>query len=346
MTIQELGTITEEESAAGDRRRWIALVVVCLAMFMNALDGSIVNVALPDIQKSLHFSQSGLTWVVDAYLITFGSFLLMAGRLGDLIGRKKVFLAGVTLFMLASIACGAADSQAMLVGGPLRAGHRRCAVVLGDRGHHRHRVPEAGRAGQGDERLRVRGRRRRLHRAARRRRPDPVPELALDLLREHPDRHRHAASSAASSSWRTSASASSRGWTGSGRSSSPCRSWSASTASSRRRATAGARPTRSGILARRGRAVRVVHRPGVEAGQPDHAAADSADPDAHRLERHPWAARHRHVLHLLHRRALPRARAGLHPRSRPAWPSCRRPSERPSCRRVRRRGWSTATARR
>ena len=116
MTIQELGTITEVESAAGDRRRWIALVVVCLAMFMNALDGSIVNVALPDIQKSLHFSQSGLTWVVDAYLITFGSFLLMAGRLGDLIGRKKVFLAGVTLFMLASIACGSADSQAMLVG--------------------------------------------------------------------------------------------------------------------------------------------------------------------------------------------------------------------------------------
>ena len=104
------------ESAAGDRRRWIALVVVCLAMFMNALDGSIVNVALPDIQRSLHFTQSGLTWVVDAYLISFGSFLLMAGRLGDLVGRKKVFLSGVALFTLASIACGSADSQAMLVG--------------------------------------------------------------------------------------------------------------------------------------------------------------------------------------------------------------------------------------
>ncbi len=88
------------QSPAGDRRRWIALVVVCLAMFMNALDGSIVNVALPDIQRSLHFTQSGLTWVVDAYLISFGSFLLMAGRLGDLIGRKKVFLAGVALFTL------------------------------------------------------------------------------------------------------------------------------------------------------------------------------------------------------------------------------------------------------
>ena len=115
MTIQESGIIPQSQSDADDRRRWVALVVVCLAMFMNALDGSIVNVALPDIQKSLHFSQSGLTWVVDAYLISFGSFLLMAGRLGDLIGRKKVFLAGVGLFMLASIACGSADSQGMLV---------------------------------------------------------------------------------------------------------------------------------------------------------------------------------------------------------------------------------------
>src|SRR5271170_5383471 len=115
MTIQEVGTIPGDVSEVGDRRRWIALVVVCLAMFMNALDGSIVNVALPDIQKSLGFSQSGLTWVVDAYLISFGSFLLLAGRLGDLVGRKKVFLAGVALFLLASIACGSADSQNMLI---------------------------------------------------------------------------------------------------------------------------------------------------------------------------------------------------------------------------------------
>ncbi len=115
MTIPGPETVSAEAQAAGDRRRWIGLVVVCLAMFMNALDGSIVNVALPAIQKNLHFSQSGLTWVVDAYLISFGSFLLMAGRLGDLIGRKKVFLAGVTLFTLSSIACGSATSQEMLV---------------------------------------------------------------------------------------------------------------------------------------------------------------------------------------------------------------------------------------
>lgn len=90
-------------------------MVVCLAMFMNALDSSIVNVALPDIQKDLHFSASGLTWVVTAFLISFGSFLLMAGRLGDLVGRRKVFLSGIVLFTLSSVACGVAQSQTMLI---------------------------------------------------------------------------------------------------------------------------------------------------------------------------------------------------------------------------------------
>src|SRR5580692_11276609 len=97
-------TLTESEQQS-DRKRWIALIVVCLAMLMNALDGSIVNVALPSIQKDLHFSQANLTWVIDAYLITFGSFLLLAGRLGDLLGRKKVFLSGVALFTLSSLIC-------------------------------------------------------------------------------------------------------------------------------------------------------------------------------------------------------------------------------------------------
>ncbi len=97
------------------RTRWIALIVVCLAMLMNALDSSIVNVALPSIQRSLGFSASGLTWVVDAYLIAFGSFLLLAGRLGDLIGRKKVFLTGVSIFTLSSLACALAQNQAMLI---------------------------------------------------------------------------------------------------------------------------------------------------------------------------------------------------------------------------------------
>ena len=99
------------------RVRWWALVVVCLAMFMNALDSSIVNVALPDIQKELHFTASGLTWVVTAFLITFGSFLLMAGRLGDLIGRRKVFLTGIVVFTSASVMCGVAQTQGLLIAG-------------------------------------------------------------------------------------------------------------------------------------------------------------------------------------------------------------------------------------
>jgi EmrB/QacA subfamily drug resistance transporter len=97
------------------RRRWIALIVVCFAMLMNILDQTIVNVALPTIQRDLHFSQASLAWVIDAYLITFAGTLLLAGRLGDLIGRKKVFLVGVALFTSASVACGAADSQILLI---------------------------------------------------------------------------------------------------------------------------------------------------------------------------------------------------------------------------------------
>jgi EmrB/QacA subfamily drug resistance transporter len=100
----------------GHRRRWIALVVVSTAMLMNALDQTIVNVALPTIQRDLHFSQAELAWVIDAYLITFGGFLLVAGRLGDLVGRKKVFLAGLAVFTLSSLVCGLAPNQGLLIG--------------------------------------------------------------------------------------------------------------------------------------------------------------------------------------------------------------------------------------
>jgi EmrB/QacA subfamily drug resistance transporter len=99
-----------------DRRRWLALVVVCLAQLMIVLDTTIVNVALPSIQHDLHFTQGNLTWVINAFLVTFGSFLLLAGRLGDLLGRKRVFLAGVALFTFASLLCGAADSSSLLIG--------------------------------------------------------------------------------------------------------------------------------------------------------------------------------------------------------------------------------------
>jgi EmrB/QacA subfamily drug resistance transporter len=103
-------------SPSTDRRRWLALVVVCLAQLMIVLDTTIVNVALPAIQRELHFTQGSLTWVVNAFLVTFGSFLLLAGRLGDLLGRKRVFLAGVVLFTSASALCGLAPDQGFLIG--------------------------------------------------------------------------------------------------------------------------------------------------------------------------------------------------------------------------------------
>jgi EmrB/QacA subfamily drug resistance transporter len=93
----------------------MALVVVCLGQLMIVVDTTVVNVALPSIQRDLGFSQPGLAWVVDSYLIAFGSLLLLSGRLGDLIGRKKVFLGGIVLFTLASIACGLANSEATLI---------------------------------------------------------------------------------------------------------------------------------------------------------------------------------------------------------------------------------------
>ena len=89
-----------------DLRRWAALVIVCFGQLMIVLDSTIVNVALPSMQRDLHLDQAALTWVVNSYLIAFGSFLLVAGRAGDLIGRRKVFLAGIFLFTVASFGTG------------------------------------------------------------------------------------------------------------------------------------------------------------------------------------------------------------------------------------------------
>jgi EmrB/QacA subfamily drug resistance transporter len=102
-------------SPTSDRRRLLTLAVVCLAQLMIVLDVTIVNVALPSIQQDLHFSQGGLTWVVNAFLVSFGSLLLLAGRLGDLVGRRTIFLAGLTVFTAASVVCGLAPTQAVLI---------------------------------------------------------------------------------------------------------------------------------------------------------------------------------------------------------------------------------------
>src|SRR3954454_14170983 len=102
--------------ATAERDRWIALVVLCVGMLMIILDQTIVNVALASIQADLRFSASQLAWIVNAYLIAFGGVLLLAGRIGDLVGRKRVFLVGLTVFTLASLLCGAAQTEAMLIG--------------------------------------------------------------------------------------------------------------------------------------------------------------------------------------------------------------------------------------
>jgi EmrB/QacA subfamily drug resistance transporter len=121
-------------TAATDRTRWAALVVLCVGMLMIVLDATIVNVALPSIQDDLGFSQSSLAWVVNAYLIAFGGLLLLAGRLGDLIGRRRMFLLGLGVFTAASLLCAVAQTQEMLIGARFlqgAGGAMTSAVILG-----------------------------------------------------------------------------------------------------------------------------------------------------------------------------------------------------------------------
>src|SRR5205823_10259797 len=100
---------------ADSRTRWIALYVLCLASLMIVLDATIVNVALPSIRSDLGFTQASLAWVVNAYLLTYGGCLLLGGRLGDLLGHRRLFLIGIALFTLASLACGIATAKGFLV---------------------------------------------------------------------------------------------------------------------------------------------------------------------------------------------------------------------------------------
>ncbi|HAO98799.1 MAG TPA: MFS transporter, partial [Fibrobacteres bacterium] len=97
------------------RKRWLALIVLCFGELMIVLDTTIVNVALPSIRTDLGFSETSLAWVVNAYMLTFGGFMLLGGRLGDLFGHRKLFLSGIAFFTLASLACGIASSQTFLV---------------------------------------------------------------------------------------------------------------------------------------------------------------------------------------------------------------------------------------
>src|SRR5512142_2984264 len=101
--------------AMTSRNRWFALIVLCLGSLMIVLDTTIVNVTLPSIREDLGFTQTSLAWVVNAYLLTYGGFLLLGGRLGDLFGLRRLFVSGIALFTVASLCCGLATSQAMLI---------------------------------------------------------------------------------------------------------------------------------------------------------------------------------------------------------------------------------------
>jgi EmrB/QacA subfamily drug resistance transporter len=127
-------TATATQPNTTDRSRWIALVVLCVGMLMIVLDATIVNVALPSIQDDLGFGQSDLAWIVNAYMIAFGGLLLLAGRLGDLIGQRTVFLAGLAVFTAASLVCAVAPGQGVLIGARFVqgvGGALTSAVILG-----------------------------------------------------------------------------------------------------------------------------------------------------------------------------------------------------------------------
>jgi EmrB/QacA subfamily drug resistance transporter len=115
LTTQEATALSPAPAKRGLDRRWLALVVLLLGDLMIVLDTTVVNVALPSMRQDLGFSEASLAWVVNAYLLTFGGFLLLAGRFGDLFGHRRVFMAGLVLFTLASAACGLAASQGMLI---------------------------------------------------------------------------------------------------------------------------------------------------------------------------------------------------------------------------------------
>ena len=167
--------------------KWWTLVAVCLGTFMLLLDITIVNVALPDIQRALHSSFSDLQWVVDAYALTLAAFLLTAGSLADMFGRRLLYLIGLAVFTAASVLCGFATTHADAPAVPRAAGHRRGDHVRGLAGPARGRVPRPG-PGHGVRRLGCGDRPGRGDRPAARRPADLRAVVAVDLLRERPDR--------------------------------------------------------------------------------------------------------------------------------------------------------------
>ena len=169
---------------------WLVLVLICFAQFMVVLDATVVNVALPSIQADLGLSEANLQWIVNAYTLVFGGFLLLGGRAGDILGRKRLFLFGLVVFTVASLLDGLADLGGDADRLPRAAGPRRRVHLAGRaRDHHDH-VRRGHRAREGARRLGCDRDRRQRVRPHRRRRADRAALVAVDLLHQRADRHR------------------------------------------------------------------------------------------------------------------------------------------------------------
>ena len=172
------------------RARLLALVVLCAATLMTIVDETVVSVALPSIQRDLGFATSDLSWVVNAYLASFGGLLLLSGRIGDLVGRRRVLLGGLSLFIAASMLCGVAQSPGWLVAARFLQGAGGALAASVALGMVVSLFDDPGLQARCDRDLLVRRRRGRLDRALPRGRHHGPRRLALGLLHQHPDRHR------------------------------------------------------------------------------------------------------------------------------------------------------------
>ncbi len=172
------------------RTRWWALAAVSLATLMTYLDNNVTNVALPTIERSLHVSVSGLEWIVSSYLLVLGGLLLVGGRIADVYGRRRVFLTGMVIFTLSSLAAGLSGSTAMLIAARAVQGLGAALLMPADPGDHRRRLHQHPGADRRDRHLgRGRGPRPRP-RPGHRRGHQPAPALGLDLPHQRaPRRH-------------------------------------------------------------------------------------------------------------------------------------------------------------
>ena len=188
MRLSARRSVWQQEGAHVPRHLGLALFVIAAAQLMIILDATIVNVALPQMQRALGFTGSGLEWIVTAYSLAFGSLLLLGGRLGDLYGRRRIFMTGVAVFSIGSLLGGFANGEEFLLSARVLQGAGAALGGTDGPRPHRNDLPAGPPTQQGSRRLRGHERRRRRHRPAARRHPHHLRLLALGVLRQRADR--------------------------------------------------------------------------------------------------------------------------------------------------------------